>query len=281
LVSKRDGNAAFSDARLTVADDTPKEPRSVDPYDEFVPFYDLCYPDRQAEIAFYVSLLRPGDRSVLELGCGTGTIAAALERELARRATPSRAVGLDRSSEMLKWARSRHPAVEWVHGDMTDPPIEGPFDLIVCAFNMQMLESDAAVLKTITAARHLLGPRGRFVVDLYNASYEAPSDAAANVLDRVVRSFNDANGHMLEIREKATDIAGGGAVRLDWTVMDMSTLTASPRARLVVELRHYSSDALDRLIAQAGLRSIDRFGDVSKATFDSRRSKKQVVVCSL
>ena len=38
-------------------------------YDEFAPFYDLCYADRRAEIAFYTSLLRPQDRRVLELGC--------------------------------------------------------------------------------------------------------------------------------------------------------------------------------------------------------------------
>jgi SAM-dependent methyltransferase len=182
---------------------------------------------------------------------------------------------------MLKWARSRHPAVEWVQGDMTDPPIDGPFDLIVCAFNtLQMLGSDTAVLQALGAVRRLLGPGGRFVVDLYNASYEEPVDPTRNVSDRVVRSFIGADGHRLAIRERAIEIADGRAVRLDWTVMDLSTSADSPKARLVVELRHYSPEAFDELITQAGLRRVARFGNVSRETFDTRLSKKQVVVCS-
>ena len=183
------------------------EERVKDIYDEFVPFYDLSYSDRQPEMAFYTSLLRREDKSVLELGCGTGTIVAAIERTLSeRQGSASRAVGVDRSTKMLEWAHTRHPNIEWMHGDMTRPPVQGPFDLVVCAFNtLQMLESDVEVLRTFEATRELLGRNGSFVFDLYNASFsETPSVSAEARLNRVVRSFRDADGHLFEVREDAT-----------------------------------------------------------------------------
>ena len=197
-----------------------------DIYDEFVPFYDLSYSDRQPEMAFYTSLLRREDKSVLELGCGTGTIVAAIGRTLSMRlGSASRAVGVDRSTKMLEWAQTRNPNIEWLHGDMTRPPVRGPFDLVVCAFNtLQMLESDVEVLRTFEALRELLGPNGLLVFDLYNASFsetpsvpasETPSVSAEARLNRVVRSFRDADGHLLEVREDATEDAGGAWVQLD------------------------------------------------------------------
>ena len=254
-----------------------------DIYDEFVPFYDLSYSDRQTEMAFYTSLLRREDKSVLELGCGTGTIVAAIGRTLSMRlGSASRAVGVDRSTKMLEWAQTRHPNIEWIHGDLTGPPVRGPFDLVVCAFNtLQMLESDVEVLRTFEALRELLGPNGLFVFDVYNASCtETPSVSADARLNRVVRSFRDADGHLLEVREDATEDADGAWVQLDWRVVDTSVGTPEERARLVVRLRHYSPGAIENLLRAAGLRILERYGDVRRSTFDERSSKKQVVICS-
>ena len=262
-----------------------------DIYDEFVPFYDLSYSDRQPEMAFYTSLLRREDKSVLELGCGTGTIVAAIGRKLSmRHGSASRAVGVDRSTKMLEWAQTRNPNIEWLHGDMTRPPVRGPFDLVVCAFNtLQMLESDVEVVRTFEASRELLGPNGLLVFDLYNASFsetpsvpasETPSVSAEARLNRVVRSFRDADGHLLEVREDATEDAGGAWVQLDWRVVDRSVGTPEERARLVVRLRHYSPGAIENLLRAGGLRILERYGDVRRSTFDEHSSKKQVVICS-
>ena len=254
-----------------------------DIYDEFVPFYDLSYAERQAEIAFYTSLLRGQDRSVLELGCGTGTIVAAIGHELStRHGAASRAVGVDRSIKMLEWAQRRYPSVEWIQGDLTCPPVQPHFDLVVCAFNtLQMLESDAAVLRTFEASRDLLGPNGLFVFDVYNASSaETPGVTAGGRLNRVVRSFKSADGHLLEVREDAVEDATGGSVQLDWRVVDTAVIPPEQRARLVLRLRHYSPDAIERLTRAAGLRIIDRYGDVRRSTFNENGSKKQVVICS-
>jgi SAM-dependent methyltransferase len=256
---------------------------NADLYDEFVPFYDLAYPDRGAEIAFYTSLVRPEDTSVLELGCGTGSILAGIGRTLLmRRGAAARTVGVDRSALMLQHAREQHPQLQWVRGDLSQPPVRGPFDLIVCAFNtLQMLESDAALLRTFDAAHHLLGPEGRFVFDLYNPSHEAlGAPSHADRRNRVVRSFTDAQGHRFDVRENATEDPDGMSVELDWRVMDLSVTPPAARARLVLRLYHYSPRTIESLLRLAQLRILERYGDVLRSPFDGRASKKQVVVCS-
>jgi SAM-dependent methyltransferase len=255
----------------------------ADLYDEFVPFYDLAYADRAAEIAFYTSLVRPEDTSVLELGCGTGSILAGISGTLLTRCgAVVRTVGVDRSALMLRHARDRHPQLQLVCGDLSRPPLRGPFDLIVCAFNtLQMLESDAALLRTFEAAHHLLGPEGRLVFDLYNPSHEAPgAPSTADRRNRVVRSFADSQGHRLDVHEDATETPDGTSVELDWRVMDLSVTPPIVRARLVLRLYHYAPATIESLLRSARLRIRERYGDVLRSPFDGRTSKKQVVVCS-
>jgi SAM-dependent methyltransferase len=253
-----------------------------DMYDEFVPFHDLFYSDRRAEIDFYTSLLRRDHRSVLELGCGTGIIVAAVASAVStRHGGASHAVGVDRSAAMLTWARRQHPALKWIKGDIVQPPVRGPFDYVVCALNtLQMLHSDNAVLRTLEAVHELLSADGLFVFDLYNAASSETRDAAGDDrLDRVVRSFSDESGRRFEVREEAIEDARGDSVQLDWRVMDVSETHASQRARLVMRLRHYSPGTIERLVTAAGLRILHRYGDVRKSPFDVHHSKKQVILC--
>src|SRR6266704_1207812 len=101
-------------------------------------YYDLADGDRVPYIAFYRSLLTDRTRSVLELGCGTGTITSAVAQRIARRtdnAQAIRVVGVDASEGMLRVARAREATVEWIFGDMRSPPVQGPFDLVFCCYN--------------------------------------------------------------------------------------------------------------------------------------------------
>jgi SAM-dependent methyltransferase len=254
----------------------------TDPYDQFVPFYDLFYANRQSEIDFYTSLLEPGHRSLLELGCGTGSIIRAVERSATHAGQRLLAIGLDRSFDMLRWAHDRAPAVHWVQGDMSRPPLAGPFDLVFCALNtLQMLESEAALLHTLRAVRALLEPDGRFAFDIYNASHvETVSATPESRINRVVRSFTDDAGRSFEVREDSVDDADGSAVCLDWRVVETSAASPIERGRLVVRLRHYTPAVVEELVQAAGLRVRARHGDVRRLPFDASASKKQVIVCS-
>ena len=57
----------------------------------------------------YYRFLVPDGLSVLELGCGTGDLLAALN--------PSRGLGIDFSPEMIRRAQERHPELEFRETD--------------------------------------------------------------------------------------------------------------------------------------------------------------------
>ena len=66
---------------------------------------------------------QPGER-ILDLGCGTGRLAA----EIAARGAA--VVGLDRDSAMLEVARAQFPGIEFVQGDGEALAVAGPFDAV-------------------------------------------------------------------------------------------------------------------------------------------------------
>src|SRR5437868_4640959 len=79
---------------------------------------------------FYHKLLRqyyrffiPAQARVLEVGCGTGDLLAAVQ--------PSRGVGLDFSPEMVELARKRHPELEFFEGEASSLGLKETFDYII------------------------------------------------------------------------------------------------------------------------------------------------------
>jgi SAM-dependent methyltransferase len=165
---------------------------------------------------------------------------------------------------------------------MTDPPLDPGFDLVICAFNsLQMLPSAEHVLRTFCSVRSLLSPNGRFVFDLYNASYIDPVEAAAPVEEqaRTVRSFVDRTGRPIEVHEKATHHPD--FVELRWEVTDTSRESGRVLATLDMVLRHYGTEDIEALLARARLEIVERYGDVRRSAFSPTKSKKQVVVCTV
>jgi demethylmenaquinone methyltransferase / 2-methoxy-6-polyprenyl-1,4-benzoquinol methylase len=75
----------------------------------------------------------PGDR-VLDACCGTGDLAVEAERR------GGRVVGLDFSERMLKRARKKSGAIEWVQGDALALPFgDGEFDAATVGFGVRNL----------------------------------------------------------------------------------------------------------------------------------------------
>lgn len=127
--------------------------------------YDEVHADLQAEVLDAVALLLTlagmGGR-VLELGVGTGRLAIPLAR------AGLRVVGLDISADMLRILQGKPGGdlVAVVRGDMVDPPLAGPFDVVLCAFNGLFGLPDAATqTRCIAAAARLLDPVGHLVLD--------------------------------------------------------------------------------------------------------------------
>ena len=131
-----------------------------------VAFYDV---ESTGRVDFdYCRNLAGGFGSVLDLGCGTGELAAAISdgREV---------FGVDPAAAMLDVARLRPggAAVGWVEGDARSVRLGKRFELIVLtghAFQVFLTAGDRrAVIDTIAAH---LAPGGRFIFDTRNPAVE-------------------------------------------------------------------------------------------------------------
>jgi SAM-dependent methyltransferase len=119
---------------------------------------------REDDLKFMRFLIPPGKR-VLELGCGSGNLLAALQ--------PSYGVGVDFAPNTIARANERHPGPHFVVGDVEDPAtlasIEGPFDYIVIADTIGMFEDIDGTLRRV---HHLCAPSTRIVISYYSHLWE-------------------------------------------------------------------------------------------------------------
>jgi SAM-dependent methyltransferase len=108
---------------------------------------------------------------VLELGCGDGSLLAAL--------APAKGVGVDFSSAMLDEARRRNPGLQFVLADVHDlSALEGVFDAIVIS---DLLHDVWDVQKVLSGLHRLCHPGTRIVMNFYSRLWELPLTAAARL----------------------------------------------------------------------------------------------------
>ena len=193
------------------------------------------------DIGFYVDLAVEAGGPVVELGVGTGRIAV----PVAEAGIP--VIGVDSSAGMLEVCRRRAKAsgvadlLDLRVGDLTSPPVVERVSLVTSPFRSLLhLESDAARLRALRAARKLLLPGGRFVFDVF-----APSRA----------DIDDTNGRWLE-REP------GIWERADWDVKK-SVLILSVQGlagETSMRLAWLEPDRWRKLLGRAGFEVIACYG---------------------
>src|SRR5207237_7695185 len=99
------------------------------------------------EDLLYLKFLIPEGARVLELGCGTGDLLAALK--------PSFGVGVDFSAGMIDEARKAHPDLTFFPGDIENAAfirsLPGPFDIIVLVDTLGAIDDCQAVFENLHA----------------------------------------------------------------------------------------------------------------------------------
>jgi SAM-dependent methyltransferase len=131
--------------------------------------YDLIDDDR-SDLDAYVAIAEElGARSVLDIGCGTGTLACRLAK------AGMRVIGLDPARASLDVARRKPGAeqVRWVHGDVSQLPALA-VDLATMTGNVaQVFLTDTEWTQLLTAVQAAVRPRGWLVFETRNPSRRA------------------------------------------------------------------------------------------------------------
>ena len=135
-------------------------------FDLWSMFYDLPFVQRAVYRAPHDAVLdelrEHACRSVLDVGCGTGILAARLRHEL----NGARVVGCDFSRGMLAHGRARDRRTAWVSGDAGRLPFrDASFDAVVSTEAFHWFPDQRAALAEF---RRLLRPGGRLLLALVN-----------------------------------------------------------------------------------------------------------------
>lgn len=113
------------------------------------------------EDMLYLKFLIPAGLRVLELGCGTGHLLAALE--------PSVGVGVDFSDRMIDEARNARPNLDFRVGDIEDQAmlqsLPGPFDVILIVDTLGSLDDCQRLFASL---HHLCERHTRIVIGYFS-----------------------------------------------------------------------------------------------------------------
>jgi SAM-dependent methyltransferase len=175
--------------------------------------YDPLDPDRSDLDAYAAMVEEFGAGSVLDIGCGTGTLACLL----ARRGLTVTAVDPAEASLAVAWTKPGADRVRWVHGYTTDlPPLQ--VELVTMTANVaQVFLTDAEWAATLRAAYAALRPGGRLVFE---------------TRDPAARAWLEWNR---ERSYQRTVVPGVGAVQTWGDVLDVSGDLVSFRSAFVFE----------------------------------------------
>lgn len=282
MARKPSGAAESARARREAALDNVVDVGAREHYADAA-LYDYEYRRRRADVTFYRTFAKrhfggvPG--KILELGAGSGRVTIPLARD------GHTVVGIDQSAGMLAKLQARIDAlpasvagrVTAVAGDLRGFRVPGRFPLAIAAFNvLEHLytrgEIDAC-LRTVAAH---LEPDGLFVFDV-----QLP-DLAWLIRDPQKRwaktRFTDPTTKRATYYSTNHDydpISQIAIIRLFYDPADGSKAGAR-----VVQLtqRKFFPAELEALVAHAGFRVLERYGDFSFAPLTAA-AESQVLVC--
>ncbi len=219
--------------------------------DGFADVYDDWYADVSPPAATARFLAARTTGPVLELGSGTGRLAAPLvDAGVA-------VVGLDASTAMLARSRATHPHVPVVAADMAEPPVRsGSVGAVLVAFNTLFnLPTAAAQRRCLTRAREAVRPDGIVVVEAF-----VPGEGATEARDQIDVVRLDAD--LVVLRISRTDPARGTVHGHHVELRDGEPVRLRPW-----QVRFTSPEELDRLAATAGLQLEARYADWDETPF--------------
>lgn len=129
-------------------------------------------------------------RTILELGCGTGTLSTCLA-QLGYDCT-----GIDADADMLeiakKKANERELPIQYFNYNMKNMDYDKEFDAVICFQAMTCIETNREFKKTLAAIYKALKPGGIFLFGVLNQNYELIEyeDIPFSMVDLAIKKDN-------------------------------------------------------------------------------------------
>lgn len=114
----------------------------------------------------YAHYIPPG-QSIIELGCGDGSLLASLK--------PSLGVGVDFSPKMVELGKSLHPELTFINCDIHELDLDRQFDYILLSDVINDLWDVQQVFRLISK---ISTPQSRIILNFYSRMWELPLSAA-------------------------------------------------------------------------------------------------------
>ncbi|MGD0701114.1 MAG: class I SAM-dependent methyltransferase [Trebonia sp.] len=219
--------------------------------DDDAALYDLLNPwdpEHSPGDRFYHELVMAAG-SVLDVGCGTGTMLA-YAREHGHQGY---LVGLDPDRAALDRAR-RRTDVEWARGKAADMQWKADFDLVVMTGHaFQCLRTDQELRASLAAIGVAMRDDGRFAFETRHPQARAWEGWNPSGETSVV----DAAGRTLRVWHEVESVVGD--------LVTFTGTTAEPDGTVLrvdrTSLRFLDGDELDAFLADAGLEIEAQYGD--------------------
>ena len=239
--------------------------------------YDYEYRRRRADVTFYRELARRRGGPILELGAGSGRVTVALARD------GHRVVAVERSAPMLARLRERTAAlpaavaarIQIAAGDLCTFAVRGRFPLAIAAFNtVEHLYTRGEVGACLARVAAHLSPGGAFAFDV-----QLP-DLAWLVRDPTKRwaktRFTDPTTKRAMFYSTNHDYDPVGQIaliRIYYEPVDGK----GPTRIVKLSQRKFFPAELEALVAHAGFRVVERYGDFAWQPLDAR-AESQVLI---
>jgi SAM-dependent methyltransferase len=219
--------------------------------------YQAQYQSFDLDLPFWERLAAEVGDPILEMGCGTGRVVAALARK------GFRVIGLDHDVAMLDRAETALDAdlrgeVTWIESSLASFKLETPVRLAIGALNTFAYFDDAFFCSALRSARSNLMAEGLIALDLPQFD---PDPASTNEDDDPLDVFMEPEtGTSIELRAKVDDQIPG-QMRVTWLYDEL--LPDGQVIRHPCEEVYYQrkQDQLRQLILQCGLTVRAIYGD--------------------
>lgn len=241
-------------------------------------YYDQTYRRRREDVRFYVE--ECAEKSVLELGCGSGRVSFALAKAGASVVAVDAMVSmLDRLEERLqKMPRRVRENITTALADLRTFSSEARFERVIAPFNVFMhLYTRQDIEAALKVVREHLAPGGRFIFDVRMPNpYELSRDPDRVYKGRTIKRPKERKRY--RYRERF-DYDGVSQIQ----TIDMAFVGEEDPLDLHVTpltQRQFFPAELEALLHYNGFEMLERYGDFEREELDDA-SESQVIIAGL